>query len=520
MSDIAPDQSIRSSNTDDDESGSVDRRSHSEELLQVPGNPVVLRRDQHCISRASIDPDALKVMYRLIRQGYLAFLVGGAVRDLLLRRRPKDFDVGTDARPDQVRRLFRNSRLIGRRFKINQVYFHGNKIIEVSTFRADSEKVRHDGDLIVRDDNNFGDPQTDAFRRDLTINGLFYDLKTFSVIDYVGGIADLEKQVVRVIGDPEIRFREDPVRMIRAVRHAARTGFKIDPRTQEAISQHVDLLQDCPAARIWEESLKDFKSGAVRESFKLFHDTGLLYGLFPVLSEAIDEDGPWVWERMEAALGEIDSFVGNGYELPNSVSYLAPCIGTLTVEALSGPDDVVPAGALIYFLLPSELPGEGEPPVVIPKATDRGGRRGRGGRRWRKPLPPPDEGASESNSLAGQSALVQSALTELFIDVGLPRGDREEMVDLLLMRRALLKVDNAGDAALRLVDHPLFEKTLLLMRLTSHDEITRRCVAGWESLVGSSVPDRDRHSDRGGAPGFRRGGGSRRRRSGHGRGRR
>jgi hypothetical protein len=195
----------------------------------TPPVPRILPRSQHNLSRSLIDPDAVKVMYRLVRHGYKAYLVGGSVRDLLLGRIPKDFDVATDARPAEIRRLFRNCRVIGRRFRIVHVFFRGNKIIEVSTFRRNPEDGgQQDGeteDLARKGDNAFGEPHEDAFRRDFTINGLFYDISTFSILDYVGGIDDLRIGVIRTIGDPDERFREDPVRMLRAVRHAARTGF-------------------------------------------------------------------------------------------------------------------------------------------------------------------------------------------------------------------------------------------------------------------------------------------------------
>ena len=181
--------------------------------------PVVYERAKHCISRKDIDPDALKVLYRLNALGYTAYLVGGGVRDLLLGRKPKDFDVGTSATPNEVKRAFRNCFLIGRRFRLAHIRF-GEKVIETATFRRNSQTV---GEIIEHaaegpfEDNTFGTPETDAYRRDFTVNGLFYNIKDFSVIDWVGGMKDLEGKVIRSIGDPEIRFREDPVRMMRAM---------------------------------------------------------------------------------------------------------------------------------------------------------------------------------------------------------------------------------------------------------------------------------------------------------------
>src|SRR2546423_3599875 len=210
--------------------------------------PRIVPREAHPISRRDIDPDALKVLYRLRQGEYTAYLVGGSVRDLLLGRRPKDFDIGTSAHPQQVKRLFRNCWIIGRRFRLAHVKF-GNKVIEVATFRrqlaAGEEIVAEgvpapdpttpEGQHLIHHDNTFGTPEEDAFRRDFTINALAYDISDFSIIDYVGGLEDLRAGVVRAIGDPEVRLREDPVRMLRAIALAARLNFTIDPPVLDAI---------------------------------------------------------------------------------------------------------------------------------------------------------------------------------------------------------------------------------------------------------------------------------------------
>ena len=205
--------------------------------------PRIIERAEHPISRRDIDPSVLKVLYRLINAGHLAYLVGGGVRDLMLGRRPKDFDVGTSAHPQQVRDLFRNSRLIGRRFRLVHVFF-GPHNVEVATFRRRSEELGGLDDPLIRLDNTFGTPQEDAFRRDFTVNALFYDPATFHVIDYTGGVEDLGARLIRTIGDPETRMREDPVRMLRAVRFAAKLDFAIEPATRAAIERHRhDLLK-------------------------------------------------------------------------------------------------------------------------------------------------------------------------------------------------------------------------------------------------------------------------------------
>ena len=177
-----------------------------------------------------IDEEALKILYRLNRHGFLAYLVGGSVRDLLLGKTPKDFDIATNAHPQQIRDLFRNSRMIGRRFRLVHIFFKGGKVVEVSTFRSQSEfeETENEEGEIVRTES-FGTPEEDALRRDITINGLFYNIADFSIIDCVGGMEDLRRGIIRTIGDPNERFKQDPVRMIRVIRHAARTGFAIDP---------------------------------------------------------------------------------------------------------------------------------------------------------------------------------------------------------------------------------------------------------------------------------------------------
>lgn len=258
-----------------------DSREDSSEL------PQVYSRDQHTISRKNIDPDALKIMYRLLGAGRKAYLVGGGVRDLLLNKRPKDFDIVTDALPRQIRAIFRNSRIIGRRFKLVHVYFANNKIIEVSTFRDENDpesSADPDRPQLLRD-NNYGDESTDAVRRDLTINGLFYDLATFSVIDYVGGLRDLQAGIIKIIGDPTARFLEDPVRMIRAIRHAARTNFIIEPKCWEAVLQHRELLMQSPPMRVYEELKKDLCSGYAHSILKLLAQSGILELLLPELTD-------------------------------------------------------------------------------------------------------------------------------------------------------------------------------------------------------------------------------------------
>src|ERR1051325_2586036 len=198
----------------------------------------IIDRANHAISRRRIPENVLKVLYRLHRSGYRAYLCGGSVRDLLMDREPKDFDVATDAHPMEVRRLFRNSRIIGRRFRLVHIIFQ-DQTVEVATFRREPERgTDENADLLITDDNTFGSPLQDARRRDFTINALFYNIADFSVIDYIGGLEDLRQKKVRVIGDPDVRFREDPVRMMRAVEFASRLGFEIERETYDGILRH------------------------------------------------------------------------------------------------------------------------------------------------------------------------------------------------------------------------------------------------------------------------------------------
>ncbi len=241
--------------------------------MSETNGPVVLDRSSHPISRRNIDPDALKVLYRLARHGYKAYLVGGAVRDLLLGKTPKDYDVATDARPGQIKKLFSNCFLVGRRFRLAHIRFRGGKIIEVATFRREADPL---SDRPEDPHNTFGTPQEDAHRRDITINALFYDISTFSVIDYVGGLEDMKNRRISVIGDPHTRYREDPVRMWRVLRHAARHGFAIDDRAGGAIRDLRGLLATCSGARLYEELNKDLAIGDSARIFDLLMQHGLM----------------------------------------------------------------------------------------------------------------------------------------------------------------------------------------------------------------------------------------------------
>jgi poly(A) polymerase len=293
------------------------------DLFGVSGHhPRIILRLEHCISRKDIDREALKVLYCLKDNGYIAYLVGGSVRDLLLGRRPKDFDIGTNARPEELRKLFRHSRIIGRRFKLVHVYFRGGKIIEVSTFRCRSEHDdREASSEGIEYANIFGSPREDAFRRDLTINGLFYNIADFSIIDYVGGMADLKQGVIRVIGDdPEHRCLKDPVRMMRVVRHAARTGFTIETNTWESLLRHSDKIRLCAISRVRDEWLKDLRSGYSRPWAELMLKSGLFASVFSGYVSALEsEDKGLARKLLFGLLGHLDRMVNGGIEVSEAL---------------------------------------------------------------------------------------------------------------------------------------------------------------------------------------------------------
>lgn len=253
----------------------------------------VYEPDDHPIRKSEIDEDARKIVHRLQRAGFKAYVVGGGVRDLVIGKKPKDFDISTNATPREIKSLFRNCRIIGRRFKLAHIFFGQGKTIEVSTFRdlvEWSEPVEGDqGEAPqpspVTSDNIYGTESTDAVRRDITINGLFLDVATMQIIDYVGGMEDLQRGVVRVIGVPELRFKEDPVRMLRVVRHAARNGFSIEPSCWSAILEHSSWLTQCSQVRVFDEIKKDFCSGCFLTILSLLGDTGLLEYILPELLE-------------------------------------------------------------------------------------------------------------------------------------------------------------------------------------------------------------------------------------------
>jgi poly(A) polymerase len=270
--------------------------------------PIIIPRAQHSVSRKEISDSALKVLYRLHNAGFQAFLVGGCVRDAILDLHPKDFDVATNATPDEVRGLFNNCRLIGRRFRLAHVRF-GREVIEVATFRAaaihESDDVSHDDEGRILRDNVYGTIEEDVWRRDFTCNALYYDISDFSIWDYAGGMQYIENRRLVLIGDAQQRLREDPVRMLRAVRFAAKLNFTLDPAVANAIHANVDLLPNVPAARLFDEFMKLFQGGSAQRTFELLWEYGLFDQLFPQTSRALEQDQDFA-RFVQAALQNTD----------------------------------------------------------------------------------------------------------------------------------------------------------------------------------------------------------------------
>jgi poly(A) polymerase len=323
--------------------------------------PRIIPREAHRISRRDIDPDALKVLYRLRQGNHAAYLVGGSVRDLLLGRRPKDFDIGTSAHPYQVKKLFRNCWVIGRRFRLAHVKF-GQKVIEVATFRRQlkpGEEVVVTGETnaapevndahLIHRDNTFGTPEEDAFRRDFTVNALFYDIATFSIIDYVNGMDDLEAGLVRSIGDPEVRFLEDPVRMLRAVALAARLDFSIDPPVLEAIRLHRHTIATSAPPRLLEEYYKILRSGCAEKTFRGLAHAGLLEPISAELHQGADEP---LWKSLAA----VDAYRRNFESVPATLTN-AVLLGSLLVPLGFPPENA-------RHSAPASIPRLGDLPLA------------------------------------------------------------------------------------------------------------------------------------------------------------
>ena len=331
--------------------------------------PTVINRDQHPVSRKQMSPEVLKVLYRLHRTGHLAYLCGGGVRDLLLGRNIDDFDVVTDAEPKRLKKVFGNCRLVGRRFRIAHIMFKGGKIIEVSTFRkqGEEEETMDDGNsLLIKRDNTFGSPAEDAFRRDFTINGLYYNVADFSIIDYVDGRADLHAGLIRCIGDPNIRFQEDPIRILRGIRLAATLDFQVEESTWEAMKHQCHHIMECPASRIREEVMKILRRKNSRKGFALLADGGILEHLFPRLDEfrlSCLKNNTASADPLLQHLGVIEELRSKGAEFTDSL-----LLATLTSSPVLSSFETLPPGSDVAKWLYEYLE-ENFKPLAIPRVV-------------------------------------------------------------------------------------------------------------------------------------------------------
>jgi poly(A) polymerase len=429
--------------------------------------PRVFPRDEHPISRANISGNALKVLYRLRDAGYQAFLVGGAVRDLLLGLSPKDFDIATNAHPDQVKQLFRNCRLIGRRFHLAHVRF-GHEIIEVATFRAAHTSIDEDNSVdegghrvldergrILRD-NLYGTIEEDVWRRDFTANALYYNIEDFSVWDYVGGVADARAKVLRLIGDPETRYREDPVRLLRAMRFAAKLGFEIHPDTSAPIPRLAWMLDSVPPARLFDEINKLFLAGTAASAFDLLVHWRLLEHLFPDVAHALVEP-------------------------PDSAVNLLRLGLQGTDERVRADKSVTPTFLFAVLLWPA-----------IRRALQRGGH---------------GEGAEISELYA----VCEQVIARQQARIAIPRRFTMPLKEIVAMQPRFERRE--GRRALRLLDHPRFRAgyDFLLLRAAAGDA-DPQLAEWWTDIQGMSAEDKVARVEQGSEQGEARRSPKRRRR--------
>jgi poly(A) polymerase len=416
--------------------------------------PRIVSREQHPISRRDIDADALKVLYRLRQFSHTAYLVGGSVRDLLLARRPKDFDIGTSAHPAQVKKLFRNCWIIGRRFRLAHVKF-GQKVIEVATFRrqvAAGEEVVQDGvpapdpstpegERLIHHDNTFGTPEEDAFRRDFTINALFYDIATFSIIDYVGGLEDLHERVVRSIGDPDVRLLEDPVRMLRAVALSARLDFSIEPQLLASIRRHRHEIAKSAPPRMLEEYYKILRAGSSEKAFRGLADVGLLEPISPELHAGASEA---LWR----SLAELDAYRRGFEAFPDTLTN-AILLGTL----------IVPLGINVNEFRPRE--------------SDRSQTAVR-----------PQSDQSEAGQ-TGQTPVRPARLGPRLGNLPLARRDVERLQQILGLQRRLHDVQAAPRAQKSLAHRHIFAEALTWLEVHGG---APDLVAHWKAIAAEAGP--------------------------------
>ncbi len=403
--------------------------------------PVIIPRDQHSVSRADISKGALKVLYRLKNSGYQAFLVGGSVRDLLLGGHPKDFDVATDAHPEEVRALFGNCRLIGRRFRLAHVRF-GREIVEVATFRRAGNGGEEDGHVVhesgrILADNVYGTIEDDAWRRDFTVNALYYNIADFSVWAFANGMEDLRHRQLRLIGDPARRYREDPVRMLRAARFAAKLGFEVHPEAAAPIPEMAQLIDGVPPARLFDEFLKIFQTGHALGSYRQLRQLGLFEHLFPVTAARLDRSGGERDDRLfELALENTDQRVAQR-------------------------KPVTPMFLFGVFLWPS----------VAARAAELRAQR---------------DGPSESQALIAAAAEISALQAQR---VMLPRRFSYPMREMLQLQPRFLK--QSGRRAMNLLSHRRFRAAYDLMLLRAELGEVEQAVARFWTEV-QELPEQDR----------------------------
>ena len=341
----------------------------------ILAKPRIIPRDQHPISRKDISEAALKVLYRLHNSGYQAYLVGGCVRDLLLGLHPKDFDVSTNATPEQVRKLFRNCRLVGRRFRLAHVVF-GREIIEVATFRGhhdtsddeSTDKVgKQDAEGMLVRDNVYGSIEEDAQRRDFTANALYYNIADFSIIDFADGVKDIEAGLLRMIGDPATRYREDPVRMLRAVRFATKLNMRLDSSVATPIIEHAPLLQNIPAARLFEEVLKLFTAGKALANFEMMVEYHLFQQLFPLLKNYLKAPNEAPYQLIRQTFLDTDTRIRNDQHITPAYLFAALLWWPLQarMEQLSVESGLPPVDAL--NIAAADVIGRQVQTIAIPK---------------------------------------------------------------------------------------------------------------------------------------------------------
>ena len=347
------------------------------EVVSTLAQPIVLSRSQHSVSRQLLSPSALKVLYRLNKSGYDAYLVGGGVRDILLGLKPKDFDIATNATPDEIKALFRNCRLIGRRFRLAHIVF-GREIIEVATFRGHHDnaseqekscnktsKQSEDG-MLLRD-NIYGTIDEDAERRDFTINALYYSSKDFKVYDFANGVKDVEDKIIRLIGDPETRYREDPVRMLRAIRFATKLDMQISPETSAPIKELSSLMANIPAARMFEEFLKLFISGKAVANYQQLRSYDLFTYFFPAVDQELNKNNQLLERFILLAMENTDTRLNNDQRVTPAFLFAAMLWYPLQkyIEQININNQLAPQDA--FFAALSEIMPEQQRSIAIPK---------------------------------------------------------------------------------------------------------------------------------------------------------